>query len=465
LQTYLFYDIETTGLNKAFDQILHFAAVRTDLKLTVLERYDLKVRLNPDVVPSPAAMIVHRMKLSDIKQGLSEYEAIKKIHRWMNEPGTLSLGYNTLNFDDEFLRFSFFRNLLPPYTHQYANQCGRMDIYPITVMYFLFKASVLSWPMRNNEISLKLEDLNDTNKFVVGPAHHAMVDVEATIELTRALMKEEKMWDYLSENFNKKKEQERLAKIRDSALMVLGKFGSKQFFQSQVLYLGEHLHYKNQFLWLRLDDEDFSMANKDNILELAFVVRKKLGEPGFLLPAEERFMNHLSIERKELADANKRWLQENPEALAFLSEYHRNYKYPEMVGVDVDASLYLNSFWTPEEENISSAFHTADPSEKAMLVQKITNQNLQFLAIRLLGRHFPQMMSAKQADYFKEYMARIIHAVPSPIIDYQGKPRLTPSLALEHIKTLRQEASLDEEQFIILRELEEALQARKRALY
>ena len=28
---YVFYDLETTGINPAFDQILQFAAVRTDL--------------------------------------------------------------------------------------------------------------------------------------------------------------------------------------------------------------------------------------------------------------------------------------------------------------------------------------------------------------------------------------------------------------------------------------------------
>jgi exodeoxyribonuclease-1 len=33
MQTFLFYDIETTGLNKSFDQVLQFAAIRTDLKL------------------------------------------------------------------------------------------------------------------------------------------------------------------------------------------------------------------------------------------------------------------------------------------------------------------------------------------------------------------------------------------------------------------------------------------------
>ncbi|MCK5420273.1 MAG: exodeoxyribonuclease I, partial [Desulfobacterales bacterium] len=56
-KTYLFYDIETTGLNKAFDQVLQFAAFRTDRQLNEIDRYTIKVQLRPDVIPSPGAII------------------------------------------------------------------------------------------------------------------------------------------------------------------------------------------------------------------------------------------------------------------------------------------------------------------------------------------------------------------------------------------------------------------------
>src|SRR3990167_351623 len=120
--SYLFYDIETTGLNKCFDQVLQFAAIRTDLSFNEIARAFISIRLNPDVTPSPAAIMTHRISMQDMQSGKPEVEGICEIHRLMNTPGTISLGYNNLNFDDEFLRFSFYRNLLPPYTHQYANQ-------------------------------------------------------------------------------------------------------------------------------------------------------------------------------------------------------------------------------------------------------------------------------------------------------------------------------------------------------
>ena len=158
--TYLFYDIETTGLNKCFDQVLQFAAIRTDRELNELSRCEIQVKLNPDIIPSPAAVITHRIGVPDFVKGISEYEAIQEIHTLLNTPNTISVGYNSLGFDDEFLRFSFYRNLLPPYTHQYSNQCGRMDIYPITLLYYLFKRDHLQWPNDNGQINLKLENIN-----------------------------------------------------------------------------------------------------------------------------------------------------------------------------------------------------------------------------------------------------------------------------------------------------------------
>ncbi len=453
MKTFLFYDLETTGLNKAFDQILHFAAIRTDLNFNELKRYELIIKLNTDVTPSPEAMIVHRMTLNDVSNGISEYEAIKKIHQWMNEPGTISLGYNTLKFDDEFLRFSFYRNLLPPYTHQYANNCGRMDIYPITVLYYLFKNTALLWPKVDGSISLKLEDINKTNQFVLGRAHHAMVDVEATIMLAKKLVAEHEMWAYVSQNFNKKTEEERLSKIKtDTALMILGQFGFKQSYQSQVLPLGEHNHYKNQLLYLRLDDKDFSSSTKENILASTFVVRKKLGEAGFLLPMTDRYSYHLDTNRLALASANKHWLQENADLLKQISDYHRNFEYPIVPELDVDASLYVNGFWTPAEALFCQEFHQVSPAQKSKMIETAKNTNLSALATRILGRHFPDFLNGQQAEYYSAYLSQINQST-KPIIDYTGMPRLTPKVALEKIVEMRNNP-LDDEQQALLNALE-----------
>src|SRR5262249_19699113 len=153
-----------------------------------------------------------RIPTEDWFNGISELEGIQKIHSWMNRPGTLSLGYNTLKFDDEFLRFSFYRNLFSPYTHQYLNDCGRLDIFPITLLYFLYQKKALSWPIRAGKISLKLEDLNqENNLYKGGRAHNAMVDVEVTLNLARRLFEYPDMWNYAIGYFDKQEDQKRIS--------------------------------------------------------------------------------------------------------------------------------------------------------------------------------------------------------------------------------------------------------------
>src|SRR3989338_9094400 len=232
--TYLFYDIETTGLNKCFDQVLQFAAIRTDEKLNTLSREEINIRLNPDVIPAPQAVITHRIGVDQFKNGISEYDAIKKIHALLNAPNTISVGYNSLGFDDEFLRFSFYRNLLPPYTHQYANQCSRMDIYPIALLYFLFKKEFLKWPEGN----LKLENINACNQLFSGLAHNAMVDVEITLQLAKKFHQDPAMWQFVTNYFQKATDESRFHETETKhyignqaypvGLMIQGKIGAKE---------------------------------------------------------------------------------------------------------------------------------------------------------------------------------------------------------------------------------------------
>ena len=480
MNTYLFYDLETTGLSKAFDQVLQFAAIRTDMNLNEIERHNLMVKLRPDIIPSPGAMITHRISIAQSMQGISEFEAMAQIHHLMNQPNTVNLGYNTSSFDDEFLRFCFHRNLLPPYTHQYQNGCRRSDLLPLTIMYYLYKREVLAhWPERDGKPTMRLEHLSEANQLASGATHNAMVDTEATLELARRLRTESKMWQYLEGYFEKDTDRKRIEKIPISfqsiagtnriALMINNEYGSANQYQVPVLLIGNSIPYKNQTLWLRLDNpklheiqatdiptETSSSEQKERFSKNSWVIRKKYGEPAIVLSPEQRYWNHLSEERQALVEQNKDWLQSHTTIFNQIIQYHCEYQYPKTPDLDIEAALYQNDFLSKKEQAISRQFHAASVSEKIPIVNQFADIEQRQLASRLLCRNYPDNnLPPHLTKDFEDYLRRVNPKnEEEAYFDQKHQKRTTPAVALNEIDRLEKESELDSEQIQLLEELE-----------
>ncbi|TNF65589.1 MAG: exodeoxyribonuclease I [Gammaproteobacteria bacterium] len=484
-KSYLFYDLETTGLDVSFDQVVQFAAILTDENLNELKRYNFLIRLNPDTIPSAYAQITHQISINQANSnGLNEYDAIKKIHHLLNRPNTISLGYNTLGFDDEFLRFSFYRNLLDPYTHQYKDGCRRMDIYPMTIMYYLHDEKRLKWPKNNDgHISFKLEDLNNENQLVAdGRAHDALTDVEVTLELARILKQNQPMWQYLENLFIKQNDQQQLDKLNHTitinntaysqGLLTNGKFGARNQYQSLGLLLGQHQYYKNQSVWLRLDLDHFPEAinqfltqqnlNEENQqlitdnfhekLALPYV-NKKLGETPFLLPLLDRFTDKLSTKKIENIEKNIEWLQQNISIFGQIKNHLLNYQYPTYEHVDSQSALYVDGFLKPFEKDQCNLFHQKKLDEKSKMLNQL-HGNLKTRALRVIGRVKPELLNPHELETFQQYLESIIEYEPSKRpLNFRGQYARGLDEVYNEINILRDENNLTDKQIQLLDEL------------
>lgn len=462
--TFLFYDIETTGLNKAYDQILEFAAIRTDSDLNEIGRFNYTIRLRPDVVPSPAAILVNRIASERFSSGCCEYEAMREVHSHLNFPGTISIGYNSIGFDDEFLRFSFHRNLLPPYTHQYANGCRRMDLLPITIIYWLYRRAVLCWPELEGKPSLKLEDIGAANRLFTGQTHNAMSDVEAALRLARKLLRDGKMWRYLDGCFRREVDCQRAGDLPVAfqssfgphclSILVSSEFGARHLFQAPVLSIGPSVPYPKQILWLRLDLPDLRLTQAESVGETAWVVRKRFGEPGILVPPLGRYLEQIGPERRAQMTENLAWLQANPAVFQAIIRHHRHYRYPFIPELDPDACLYQAGFFPRADEALCRMFHAASSlSEKAALIERFASPDARILAARILFRNYPDALPGAMALEAETYLRRICGG--DPMLDYTGHPRITPQLSLAQIQELKQAASLAPDQYCLLESLEQ----------
>ncbi len=451
-QTYLFYDLETSGLNPAFDQILQFAAIRTDQELQELSRHEIRIRLRPDIIPSPGALLTTDVSvLNALTTSFCEYDAIQEIHTLFNHPHTINVGYNSFAFDDQFLRFAFFRNLLPAYTHQWQHGCKRLDIFPITVFYWLKESPLLTWPILGGKPILKLECLNQENNLAEGQAHDALVDVAATVELARRLQQDATQWQACSLFFEKSTFTNRLNQLpkfmeRPYALLIDGKFGYEQNCQIPVLFLGETNIKGKQSVWLHLDKPELKLTTPTNITETSWVVRKKAGEPPFIMSPEPHKLNN---ERRNITRYNLKWLQQHPQILTAITDHYLNTSFGHEIMPDTDAALYAIDFPSAKTKNKCHQFHQADLTSKLPIIQEFQDDVTKELAIRLLCRNYGI------AYYFPSYQAyqQQICDEERPLQDFRGHPRLTPKAALAEIEVARQN-SLTPKQRAILSELE-----------
>ena len=118
---FVFYDLETTGRNSTWDQIIQVAAILVDKNFNELERFEDRCRLRSGLVPEPGALLVNKTSIEMLNNvNLSHYGLIKKLQdKFKKWSPAIFIGYNTISFDEEFLRKTFFKLLLEPYTTQF----------------------------------------------------------------------------------------------------------------------------------------------------------------------------------------------------------------------------------------------------------------------------------------------------------------------------------------------------------
>lgn len=184
--SFVFYDTETTGTNSAFDQILQFAAVRTDADLREIDRFEIRSRLLPYVVPSPHALRVTGLTIDQLLDEAhpSHYEMVSQLRRALGAwcPAAF-VGYNSLRFDEEFLRQAFYQCLHPPYLTNTGGSKRADAMHLIRAAAVLHPEHINVAKSDKGGPSFKLDRLAPANGYNHPNAHEAMADVEALIFL------------------------------------------------------------------------------------------------------------------------------------------------------------------------------------------------------------------------------------------------------------------------------------------
>jgi len=467
---YIFYDFETTGQNPCFDQAVRFAAIETDANLQPIDSCNINIKLRNDVLPHPKALLVNKLSITDLQSGDCEYEGFQKIHNLFNKPNTISIGYNSLNFDDIFLRFGFYRNLFDPYSHHNPLKGNnfRADLYNIIFMYYLYKnEESIVWPMINNRLSLRLEQINSINHLYEGMSHDAEVDVQVTIKLAQKLKSiDDKMWNYLVSHFVKTYDRTQFNKLTSITcinqqeykigLFIGSKIGLKSNYCAPVIYLSQP--DKSKIILLRLDYYDFEDFNKNTFVDeiKKGIISKKFGEPNFIIPFTDQYARVLDEHITSLAKSNLSWIKHNPEALESLISFHQKYEYETQDRLDLDASLYENGFFKTDEVNMMKTFHNKNITDKVEYINNLDDNRIKELGARIIGRNYFDSLSNESGHYYNTYLNEILYKDPKNV-DFRGGLRTAPNILLRETKELLRNKDLDSTDQNILNSLKDLI--------
>lgn len=200
-ESFYFYDLETSGLNPRSDRIMQFAGQRTDADFNPIGEPDnILVELADDTLPSPGAIMVTGITPQSTKQdGISEREFCQHFMEQVATPGTTIMGYNSVRFDDEFVRAALWRNFYDAYEWQWKDGRTRWDLLDVVRLTRALRPEGIAWPVTpDGKATNRLELLTKLNGISHEHAHDALADVVALIEVTKLIkQKQPQLFDYL----------------------------------------------------------------------------------------------------------------------------------------------------------------------------------------------------------------------------------------------------------------------------
>lgn len=249
-KTLYWYDFESWGVSPKKDKPSQFAGIRTDLELNIIgEPLVEYCQIPNDYLPHPEAALVTKITPQQtLQKGLIEPEFIKLIHKEINTPNTICVGYNNVRFDDEMIRYTLYRNFYDPYAYSWQNGNSRWDILDMVRACYALRPEGINWPTdEEGKPSFRLEKLTAANGIDHGSAHDALSDVIATIELAKLIKtKQPKLFQFLLEHRGKKALSELIDVYRSTPLVhTTGMFSAWQGCTSWVAPIAFHHKNKN----------------------------------------------------------------------------------------------------------------------------------------------------------------------------------------------------------------------------
>ena len=427
--TFYWHDYETFGTDPARDRPVQFAGLRTDADLKVIgEPLVIYARPANDFLPHPGACLVTGITPQlALQRGVPESEFIARIHEQLAQPGTCGVGYNSLRFDDEFTRFTLYRNFLDPYAREWQNGNSRWDLIDVLRTAWALRPEGIEWPLREDgAASFRLEELTAANGIEHAGAHDALVDVQATIAVARLVRQQQpRLFDYLLRLRDKRAVQAMLdiAGMKP-VLHVSGMFGAARHNIALVVPLLVHPTNRNEVICFDLHSDPallrelppaelqrrlFSRASdlaegeerpglkSVHVNRCPVLVPAKIADPATAARVGldgERCRAHLVVLRE--------WRARDGEGMqAKLAGLYQGRIFEPVT--DPDRMLYSGGFFSDGDRAAMAAVRRSSPEQLASQSFSFEDARLPEMLFRYRARNFPESLDAAELAQWEEF--------------------------------------------------------------
>ena len=423
MKSFFFYDLETSGLNPRSDRIMQFAGQRTDMELNPIgEPVNILVKMTDDALPSPGAIMVTKITPQQtLADGISEAEFAKYVTEEIFTPDTVAVGYNTVRFDDEFMRAVFWRNFYDPYEYEWKDGRSRWDMLDVVRLTRALRPEGINWPFtEDGKPTNRLELLTKMNGLSHEHAHDALSDVYATIAVAGLIRdKQPDLFKFLF-SIRNKNDVKKYVNLENKKPFVYacGRYPS-EFNKTTVAFPLTAGRNGNVLVYdLRYDLDEVLKR------ESVYPVVKEIGlnkcpavAPLSVLDKNDGW-EKIKLD-KETVDKNLEKLLKSPDFAERMREERE--KMPDFPpAVEPEAAIYEGFLDDPDRAKVN-AVRNADENSLADFNPDFHDPRLPELLLHYKGRNFPRALSETEAAEYEKYRTeRIKRQTPKFLAELQN---------------------------------------------
>ena len=401
---YIFFDTETTSRDSTFGQILEVSAILCNDNFQILdEPFVAKCSLRSGIIPEVGAMLVTNTTPQILKKrNLSHYQMIQQMMKVFTKwSPAIWMGWNSIDFDFEFMRKTFYKTLHEVYFHQFHGN-KRADTLISARAANLFYHGCLKIPV--NELgkqSFRLDQIATLNGIKHEAAHSALSDTQAVLEMAK-LIKERAPNLWIASLMTCSKTEVNQIVEKEKIFVTTESFYGKTVpftltfccYHPKYNYaMGLDLkHHPENYIKMSYEQLKIELKKSPKILRTIRNNKYPIimsGNYAMKLEGYKQIGIDKLIERANIISANTDF--KGRVANILLEEAEEKEMMDGNIGQEVEEQIYSGGFnRTPKDEKLVIDFHQKnDWVEKFLISDKFEDTRLVYLSQRLIYEESP----------------------------------------------------------------------------